>query len=61
MYTKPGGSEFVESTPLRGEKSKSGKENAIVNLLRSMGPVEGKYLIRFLNKNLKIGAAEKLF
>jgi len=38
-----------------------GKENLIIELLRSSNALEGKYIVRFLNKNLKIGGAEKLF
>ncbi len=46
---------------ITGAKSKSLKQDQIVRLIRSLSPTEGKYVIRFLEKNLKIGAAEKLF
>lgn len=37
------------------------KESLIVELLRNTTAIEGKYIVRFINKNFKIGGAEKLF
>lgn len=33
----------------------------MVTMIRGMSAIEGKYIIRFLSENLKIGAAEKIF
>lgn len=46
---------------MQGDKSKQQKEDLMVNLIRGLNSIEGKYIIRFLNGNLKIGAAEKIF
>lgn len=35
------------------------KERILSNILRQAKPVEAKYIVRFIEKNLKIGAAEK--
>ena len=44
---------------LEGTGSATEKENIITSLIRKSKPVEAKFIIRFLEKNLKIGAAEK--
>ena len=46
---------------LQGDKSKQFKEDLMVGLIRGLNSIEGKYVIRFLSGNLKIGAAEKIF
>ena len=44
---------------LKGHDSNSDRESFIVKLMRDGKPEELKYLVRFLEKNLKIGAGEK--
>jgi len=52
---------IIEIGKISGNNSIKIKENLICSLLRSVSSVEGKFIIRFLNKNLVIGAAEKVF
>lgn len=42
-----------------GDKSNQQKEGVIIKLLLDSKPAEAKYIIRFIEKNLKIGNAEK--
>lgn len=44
-----------------GNGSKARMQDILVRLLRKLNAKEGKYLVRFLDCNLKIGSAEKLF
>ena len=44
-----------------GNGSKARMQDILVRLLRNLNAKEGKYFIRFLDSNFKIGAAEKLF
>jgi len=46
---------------ISGQNSNIRRENLIIKLLRKLSPTEGKYIIRFLKNNYKIGVAEKLF
>lgn len=46
---------------ITGNKSNMEKETLIVNLLNDAKPEEAKFIIRFLQKNIKVGAAEKTF
>ena len=44
---------------IKGSDSSNEKERIIQGLLRQAAPEEAKFVIRFIEKNLKIGAAEK--
>lgn len=44
---------------IKGNKSNLEKEKILTGLIRQATPEEAKYIIRFLESNLKIGAAEK--
>ena len=43
----------------KGNKSQMEKEGLIQKLLFDTSAVENKYIIRFIDKNLKVGSAEK--
>lgn len=45
---------------ISGTSSQTDKEAILVELLRAVGPIEGKYIIRFITGNMCIGAAEKV-
>jgi DNA ligase-1 len=44
---------------VEGTGSSLEKERILTSILRQAKPLEAKYIVRFLEKNLKIGAAEK--
>lgn len=52
-------SEFRKIAKTSGDKSALTKENIIVKLIQDSSNDEAKYIIRFLQKTLKTGAAEK--
>ena len=52
-------SEFRRIAKTKGENSSGIKEGIIVKLLQDASNDEAKYIIRFLQKTLKTGAAEK--
>ncbi|EGR33971.1 hypothetical protein IMG5_028790 [Ichthyophthirius multifiliis] len=53
--------DLKEIQQTKGESSSSKKEKIIVKFMQDAKPVEVCFFIRFLEKNLKIGAAEKTF
>jgi len=52
---------FKKISKTSGNSSQSEKENTIVKLLHDASNEESKYIVRWLEKNLKTGAAEKTF
>lgn len=52
-------SEFRKIAKTSGDKSALAKENIIVKLIQDSSNDEAKYIVRFLQKTLKTGAAEK--
>lgn len=51
--------EFRKIAKTSGDKSAMAKENIIVKLIQDSSNDEAKYIVRFLQKTLKTGAAEK--
>lgn len=52
---------FKKIARTSGNSSQTEKENTIVKLLHDASNEESKYIVRWLEKNLKTGAAEKTF
>jgi len=52
---------FKEIGKSSGNNSQAEKEGIIVKILHDASNEESKYIVRWLEKNLKTGAAEKTF
>ncbi len=50
---------LVRISRSKGNRSNTEKEGMIQKLLFDSGAAENKYIVRFIDKNLKIGCAEK--
>lgn len=49
---------FLKIAETKGEGSQESKVNLLVDLLRRAGPLEGKYLVRFVLGTLRVGVRE---
>mmetsp|Transcript_57697 Transcript_57697/g.79204 ORF Transcript_57697/g.79204 Transcript_57697/m.79204 type:complete len:127 (-) Transcript_57697:389-769(-) len=50
---------FMKIAKMSGNSSVADKENTIIKILQDASNDEAKYIVRWLQKNLKTGAAEK--